>query len=365
MEKDKLFCDGFTSKSYFNVVMQAAKEIYDLLPVNNSKLNFYFVEDMSINACAYIGLPCQDYIEMNVGTLVHIFAYMKTAMADRMVFREIGNPDKECDAIISGMFDPESRQLYFKGQPVDEERDSIAFYLSLFTIRFVLIHELGHLYNGHLGLLKKLYSIQKSEMFIKAFVDKPSYALDRRTMEMDADAFAATSAMINIMEIYKEINRGDAVEAAYNNLPKGEVLFKLWAFAIHTLFLLFEHICKIQYSNSEWYLPNEARAILAFGAAVNTLDEWRKHGKFICDEVTYKRIRDNIHRGIVEAENYYNRKFGENYNFMQSASENSEFYQYADEVLNYWNTTLEQKLRRFARIQLYNPDTIDAIVCRI
>lgn len=50
---------------------------------------------------------------------------------------------------------------------------------------------------------------------------------------------------------------------------------------------------------------------------------------------------------------------------MQSASENSEFYQYADEVLNYWNTTLEQKLRRFARIQLYNPDTIDAIVCRI
>ena len=356
------FSDGFTDKSYFSMVKLMAEGLYSDTKVDKPLAGFAFryFEDESVNASAYTGVLGQDCLDMNVGTLSFFFSYMKTAMADDSVLKEIGNPDVETNRIIGGGYDKNKRALLFSGTPIDPKRDSMSLFLSTLAIRFIITHEFGHLFNGHSDFIKKLYAIPKNEMVLKSKIPsmQDSYALDRRTMEMDADACAATYSIDNIIELYKSYD-DDAFGYLYAKLDKKSTLFKLWSFSVHSIFLIFEDFAKSDYSPNSYYLPNEARAILAFSAAFNALDNFRKHGIFKCDDEEYKEINKKIIDGILEAERFINRKFGKQYNYIASTTGDTKYVKYSNEVLDYWNNTLRAKLEEYSRTPLYNPKTID------
>ncbi len=359
------FSEGFTDKSYFAMIKLMAEGLYSDAKVDKplAGLAFRYKEDDYVNASAYTSAMGQDCLDINVGTLSFYYSYMKTAMADNSVLKEVGNPEVETNQIIGGGYDPKKRALLFTGMPQDEERESMSLFLANLAIRFIITHEMGHLFNGHCDFLKKLYAVPKSEMIMKSIIPglEESYALDRRTLEMDADASAATSSIDNIIELYKGLKDEETIPFL-SKLDKKSTLFKLWSFSVHSIFLTFEDFCKSDYTSNSYYLPNEARAILAFSDSFHALENFRKHELFRCDDAEYEEIFKQIVEGILEAERYINRKFGKSYNFLASAVGNTKYVKYSNEVLDYWNNKLRKKLEKYSRTPLYNPQTIDKLI---
>ena len=233
---------------------------------------------------------------------------------------------------------------------------------SLMALRFIYGHELGHLYDGHTEYIRTLYSIPNMQMIVKKGLANVNakqaerYALDRRTLEMDADAFAASMSIVNIIMSYLQ---RENQKFPFIWLKSPVEIFSLWSFSIQSIFLLFEYNAGSKYDKFSYYLPNEARGILAFSAALNTLDNYIKHGIFMCNGVIYSEVERQIANGIAEADKIFNATYGTNYNFIEKTIGNKEYGIYADEVLKHWNENLYSKIKKFARVPLYHPDTID------
>lgn len=363
MEKSMFrFSSGFTETSYFAIFMKSIKGIYGSLKDYSAQsgLEFVYVDDERISASAYQNSHGQDCLEINTATMAYTFAYMKTALSSSMIFSEIGDCKNENGAIVAGWFEKEKLRLLFNGTPKDAKRDEFATLLSLMMLRFIATHELGHLYNGHISLLNKEMGINSSSMVMnlnaKAF-PRGINALDMRTLEMDADAYAATSGIINTIGLYTDESE-KANSLLGQSVPKTE-FFKMWAFSVYSLFMIFEGITQTPYSEDSIYLPNEARAILAFDSALQTMDMMRKHRKFNVSDADFKSIEKKIGEGISEAQWHYNRIHGTNYNLIFSAVKNGEYKAYADRVLNHWNNNLKNRLEGHARMMLYDPQRMD------
>lgn len=358
-----LFNEGYSENSYFRIMQIICEEIYSSSITSDKKreLDFYYDEDLSFNACAYSNGKI-DYMNMNVGTLIEIFSYMKTAFSNPSCFCFLGDVTKEKGKNVRAFFEPHKRQLIFSGIPIDDDREHLSTIASLMALRFIYGHELGHLYNGHTEYIRTLYSVPNMQMIVKKELAKinakqaQSYALDRRTLEMDADAFAASISMVNIIMSYLQREKQ---KASFVWLKNPIEIFSLWSFSIHSIFLLFEYNAGSKYDKFSYYLPNEARGILVFTSALNVLESYIEHGMFMCNDEVYSEIKCQIANGIVEAEKFFNATYGTNYDFLKHTIENKEYVMYAEEVLKHWNDNLYGKLKKFARVPLYHPDTIE------
>ena len=71
-------------------------------------------------------------------------------------------------------------------------------------------------------------------------------------------------------------------------------------------------------------------------------------------------IISKIFGGINEAENYFNSIYYTNYHFIQNTNNNPIYSRFADEVLTHWNNKLYPMLKKYARVPLYHPDTIES-----
>lgn len=372
----KEFNSGFTQYSYFNILMTAGRAVYDtavdnaINSKNNTKgLDFAYVEDESINAfVCFDSSTGYDYMRINTGAVIEIFAYFKSAFCNKNVFRSKGDISKENENVVHGKFQSSSYSILYTGEPQSDERRQLSEYASLFTLRFIFTHELGHLLNGHSHYLTSFYATKNIEMMGKKFFSnlnknvRENYALDRRTLEMDADAFAATTGMDNVIMLYKNTDKNQILFKALENPIE---VFKLWAFAIHSLFLLFEGIGSTTYDKEAWYLPNEARVTLVMSSALSVLEGYIKNKVLICDYELKDKIIKEISSGIIEAENYYNFRFRTKFNFVNQAMNNPKYNPYANEVLNHWDNTLYKKLEKYSRTYLYNPKTIEEFIKNI
>ena len=360
-----IITDEYTENSYLNMGKQIVLGLYDLCGFEKlaGGIIFNYNDKKEFNACSFINKSGQDCIEFNVGLVCDIFAYMKTVLSDELMFTEIGDFRNNSNRIFKGTYMHNTNQIWIKGTEMDSDRQEFSEYLSMFALRFIAAHEIGHLINGHCALLKKAYAIPKTEMIVKEKLPlcKKSYVLDRRTMEMDADAFAATCSIDNIIELYKK--REDSEwEKIYGKLPRGQQIFRMWAFAVHSLFLIMEKECHSSYSVEGTYLPNEARSKMVVDAAFNAMESRRNFGEFVCTSQEYSIILQAIVNGIVEAEAFFNRKYGTNFNFLLNTYQNSVYKRYSDEVLEHWEKSLRKRLEKDARIPLYNPKTIDNLM---
>ncbi|MCC9295958.1 hypothetical protein LN736_13915 [Clostridium sp. WLY-B-L2] len=220
----------------------------------------------------------------------------------------------------------------------------------------------GSSLNGYCYLLKSLYGTQHIEMIWKTIAGsfsesrKLEYTLDRRALEMDADSFAATLGIDNIIVLYQERQNQRFYFAL---LESPFQIFQLWTFAVHNIFMLFELFCPSFYERTSFYLPNEAREILNLSSARRTIGAMIDNGDFKCSFSEKNKIVDHFYGGIAQAENFFNNTFGTNYDFIRNGINNSIFNDYACEVLEHWNKNLRHKLKKYSRAILYNPDSMD------
>ncbi|MBY5319187.1 hypothetical protein [Rhizobium leguminosarum] len=69
-------------------------------------------------------------------------------------------------------------------------RGRLANFMTQIALDYVFMHELGHIWNGHTSLMKERYGLGIVEE-IERDNNLPVSAIDRQTIEMDADCFAA------------------------------------------------------------------------------------------------------------------------------------------------------------------------------
>lgn len=365
-----IFNSGFTERSWFNIFKQITEGLYDQAikaPSNTNikyqtkGLKFNYIEDNEVNACAWID-DNYDNIQMNTGTLITIFSLFYTAFSNKNIYKNIGNSQLESNELVKGDFDPDKIALLFSGEPKDEDRITIANLISMLAFRYIFAHELGHLLNGHSYLLKTLYGTKHIDMILKNVLSKFSerkneeYALDRRTLEMDADAFAATFSMNNLIGLYQQQEKN---RWYFDLLDNPIQIFELWAFAIHNIFMLFELIAPSNYDKLSFYLPNEARQILNLSAAESTIDGMRQRGNFKCTDIEKKKIIRAFSEGISKAEYFFNNTFNTKFDFINKVSISSEYEDYANEVENHWDKNLRFKLKKYARCILYDPNGME------
>lgn len=106
--------------------------------------------------------------------------------------------------------------------------NNISEYMAMFATKFLVAHEIGHIYNGHTEYYKSICEKIKNKNG-----DIESLYLDLQTMEMDADAFAI-NRMVD--EVFRLSKSNDKIFSLLNN--KIEII-KILEAAIHGVFYIF------------------------------------------------------------------------------------------------------------------------------
>ena len=355
------FNTGFTNKSYFHIIKSIVEGIYER-NFDIRKFDFNFRDDSSINACAdYDKQGNYDILKINTGTIIEIVALMKTAFAQRKILSNFGNANEEKNAIYTGeyVYRNNKHELIFSTQNtiVDPCREQLSFYVALIAIRFVFTHEVGHIVNGHTRLMNDLYMNSKIYMRMEKSNNIVQYCLDRRTLEMDADAAAATSSIDNILILYEQDKAGLEDMQIYSI----ESLLELWGFSIACVFLLFELNCRTNYDLKSYYLPNSARYILAIDAARQTLLSYKRN-KVISYTMDVGMYDKAVTKGLIEAENLF-RLYSDDLSLSKDLLSNRDKFEiFSKEVNENWDKNLRERLSKYSRTVLFSEEETEQAI---
>lgn len=141
-----------------------------------------------------------------------------------------------------------------------------------------------------------------------------------------------------------------------------EDLLELWGFSIACVFLMFELGGKTNYDLNSYYLPNDARYLLAIDAARQTLLSYSRN-KVISYTVDVKIYDSAVTKGLIEAEKFF-RLFSEDLTLSKSLVNNKEkFVSFSNEVNDNWNNKLRLHLTQYSRTVLFSEkETEQAII---
>jgi hypothetical protein len=146
-------------------------------------VHFDYIENLELNALAFEA-DDHDFVGVYVGTVVTIYAFFSSLLAYPRLLMSIGNPLAE-EEWKSYTVDP---KLLFR-QPKDVARRSFAHQIATIAIDFLFAHEIGHLMNGHVKLLRTRQGIPLMPEFDPTQKTREQN-LTLQTLEMDADSFA-------------------------------------------------------------------------------------------------------------------------------------------------------------------------------
>ncbi len=345
-------------KSLENDIINRVKSIYDYMQAQikklnpdkwyNSQLEFIINDDKEINGKAWCEND-KDHIEINSGVIDLYYNYFSKIMEqDKITFLKMINKDIEEDKLkemsYEGIIYKEGIPIIFDNKLID---DSKARLLEIFVSRFIVTHEIGHILNGHCKLLASksyeeahfipMYHTTKSESM------SSDEALDRRTMEMDADAFAATQSMLHVLYLYFNFD-----EQVNIKMMESTDIFYWWAFAIRSHFL----VCQDEFIDNKFYkkmthLPSHARWIMILTIALELIPQYN-----ITDQEK-KCFSEKIIQGAAEAEIKFNNLKLTTYNITNELLENKEFTTYKNEVDTHWEQ-MKSILLEYSRLPLFN-----------
>lgn len=355
------FNTGFTDKSYFNIVKTMVEGIYER-NFDLKKLEFNFRDDSRVNACAdYDKKSDYDCLTINTGTIIEIVALIKTAFAQRNILCRFGNSNRERNAIYTGehIFRNNKHELIFRTQDaiVDSCREKLSFYVAMLAIRFIFAHEVGHIVNGHTRLMDDLYMNSKIYMRMEKSNNVFQYCLDRRTLEMDADAVAATYSIDNILMLYEK-GKKDLEDMQIFSI---EDLFELWGFSVACVFLKFELDLKSSYNSNSYYLPNDARYLLAIDAARQTLLSYIRN-EIISYTVDVEKYDSAVTNGLLEAEKFFRLYNGDLSLTASLINNRDKFELFSEEVNNNWDNNLRSRLEQYSRTVLFSEEETEQAV---
>lgn len=214
--------------------------INELQPKNNpynqkdiKQLDFTYKWDSRVNASALE--KENDIITVNEGTIIKIYSFFYRLINKCKPFPPLSGELKPYVLIENRItFDNKpqasiSEELVLSDDPL---RNSLAEFLSMFAIKWIIAHEIGHVYNGHTKYyLETKNKIKELSPRGNSKELKQCY-LDLQTMEMDADAFASTRIMEEAYVLHCK-NKNLV------NLQNPFDFLKLPIFAIHGVFYIF------------------------------------------------------------------------------------------------------------------------------
>lgn len=235
---------------YQNYIKKIEKEIK--LQKNNKQiedkiLDFQYTHSFNINATAFI-TDSKEFIRVGEGAIVRIYK-MFSELLKHNTFSEFNLEEvKECVNLHlkfenSGII--ESEITY--SLPNSDSRKMLAEYLSMFSIKFIILHELGHHYNGHILYCKENFQVEKFEMNEANLRMGPILS---QTLEMDADAFAICQLAREIIDIIKNDKRIKSV------IKDNKDILGVFLYSIYCLFFLLANgEDKFDNLNANYYIP--------------------------------------------------------------------------------------------------------------
>ena len=125
---------------------------------------------------------------------------------------------------------------------------------------------------------------------------------------------------------------------------------------------MFESGDKTNYDLNSYYLPNDARYLLAIDAARQTLLCYNRNG-VISYTVDVKIYDSAVTKGLIEAEKLF-RLFSKDLTLSESLVNNKEkFVFFSNEVNDNWNNKLRLHLKQYSRTILFSEkETEQAII---
>lgn len=180
--------------------------------IRTRKLNFPTIPDI------YVGLvndskfyvatrkfDDQYFIAFSVGAMEILFHVFHHMMANAKVLTKFGDPSKEDTSIgflSAEIFD--STVLYeqsdgFIKLPKDPTRGNLAFLLLINALSFLLMHEWGHIANGHLDFKIFMRGVPSISETVKDVDCQGFSCMDLQTLEMDADSVALNQTFGNLI----------------------------------------------------------------------------------------------------------------------------------------------------------------------
>lgn len=317
------------------------------------KLNVYLKEDVNLGGKAW-SEKFIDNIIINKGVIDNFFDYFYsiTKMRSDLLIKQLHFKQEEVTDDLSYemvKFDDNGKANVFDSKVIDTK---LAGLLTIFVSRFIITHELGHLLNGHCEFLnsKNKNSIQFISMFEKNNNKKSRSIspLDLRTLEMDADAFAATDNFRNLILLYDLFE--ERVDSDLNIKPIE--LFYWWSFAVRSNFLITQRILKDEeYEVDKTHLPSVARWILIIESILDSIenDIYKINYR---DGDNKDKLLQSLMSGFSYAERCYNESFYTNYNCIEETINSEDYKQFVTATQKNWKK-LSNELDKFSRLPLF------------
>lgn len=341
---------------FYNDIENRAYSIYDLyqegLDSNTKELKMKVINNNNYGGRTWSTTE-NDNIEVYSGTINVCYEYFTTVMRLKtreivdIIFRnqkDINNKEFPYEAII---FDDDG-----KGRLIDSKiRDSrIVGLLIIFCSRFILSHEIGHLFNGHCDYVKnesESLSYLPIVLSPQELINQKITALDYRTMEMDADAFAVTDSYKELLILYNLFE--EKVDPKLNIRPID--LFYWWAFAIRSQSLITQNLENNDYFLEMVNLPSVVRWTKISGVFLKCLESgiWKIQYRVGDNEEV---LLQEFVNGCKDAERIFNEINNTEYNWVDEIENGQLYDEFGIDVHDNW-IELRGKLEKYSRLQLY------------
>ena len=231
------------------------KEALDMLRrIGFDGVELKFINSPKFNALATI-IDNKDYIGLNLGSIFILEDLFFRMLSHPEVFPNIGNSAKE---IPKKLYNPRiidaEQLLNAKGtdekiMPSDEKMAYFAFSLAKAAFIFIILHEVGHLFWGHLSLISNY-----SEVNLISEDNTPNYKelteLDYQTLEIDADSNAINQMIMYMLSVGENMHLiGENFKPFFKT--RQEIIFNM-SFSVMCVFTLFD---------SNDYNPHEFKSL--------------------------------------------------------------------------------------------------------
>lgn len=238
-----------------------------------SSLEFEIIDSDEINGKSWCEKD-KDHIQINRGVIELYYNYFSNVMEnDKIKFLSnfnVTNEEYELKNMsYEGVYFKDGKYHIYDSKVID---DSKAQLLEIFVSRFIILHELGHILNGHCKLLAEKFTLIGLKYIPLYYFEKDKSlddetSLNIRTLEMDADAFAATQSIYHLIYLYKNFEHQVKIDMEPYDI------FYWWSFALRSHFLICEdQFIDLYYYKKMTHLPSTARWTLIYNSALNVID---------------------------------------------------------------------------------------------
>lgn len=191
------------------------------------KIYFFIVDDQTINAFA-TSIKNIDVVGINIGVLTTLYDFYNKVVDDKMF------PEISCN---------------------DEERKNLIFRLQVMSFHYIICHELGHLYNGHIGfrrmnLMKEIMNFNLSDRAEIIF---------NKTIELDADAFAMNRMLEFNENLITTKNKSSNKNSSDNEIKYS---FKILLFSMYSFYLFLGDTFRSSDIKDDTYFSPAVRQLL-------------------------------------------------------------------------------------------------------